>query len=172
VSIQEESIYWCSPFLFTICHSGIADFTTLSTFLKPLSRVARGNLTPRPSQIRTWTSRFIRLLSAMHLTPFSIKPTQKEVSSSQFLVGWVFLRADSSPSLHLHYRDFITTTGWSAPVPCLGTLTLVGPPLEFLPCHQDDRFPCSVQEPKTDSRHLYAGPRPGSKQVSPGLFLV
>jgi hypothetical protein len=26
-------------------------------------------------------------------------------------VGQISLRADSSPSLHLHYRDFITTTG-------------------------------------------------------------
>ena len=28
---------------------------------------------------------------------------------------------------------FITNTGCSAPVLCIGTLTLVGPPLEFLP---------------------------------------
>ena len=55
---------------------------------------------------------------------------------------------------------------------CIGTLTLVGPPLEFLPYHQDDRFPCSMQKPKPDSRHLYAGHHPGSKQVSPGFILV
>ena len=29
------------------------------------------------------------------------------------------------PSLHPHYRDFNTTTSWSAPVPCIGTLTLM-----------------------------------------------
>ena len=135
------------------------------------SRVARGNFTPRPSQIRTWTSRFIRLLSAIHLMPLSIKPTQKEISSSQFLVGWIFLRADSSPSLHLHYTDFITTTGWSAPVPCIGTLTLVGLPLELLPLHQDDRFPRSTQKPGSSSCHLYAGRRPDSKQVASRLIL-
>ena len=38
---------------------------------------------------------------------------------------------DAAPSLHPHYRDFITTTGCSAPVPRIGTLTLVGPPLGF-----------------------------------------
>ena len=33
---------------------------------------------------------------------------------------------DPTPSLHLHYRDFCTTTSWSVPVPCIGTLTLMG----------------------------------------------
>ena len=33
---------------------------------------------------------------------------------------------DPTPSLHLHYRDFYTTTSWSVPVPCIGTLTLMG----------------------------------------------
>ena len=33
---------------------------------------------------------------------------------------------DPTPSLHLHYRDFNTTTSWSAPVLRIGTLTLVG----------------------------------------------
>ena len=32
---------------------------------------------------------------------------------------------DPTPSLHLHYRDFNTTTSWSVPVPCIGTLTLM-----------------------------------------------
>jgi pilus assembly protein Flp/PilA len=36
VSIPKESFCGCSPFLFTKYHSGIADFTTLSTVLKPL----------------------------------------------------------------------------------------------------------------------------------------
>ena len=78
---------------------------------------------------------------------------------------------DPTPSLHPHYRDFNTTTSWSAPVPRIGTLTLMGPPLEFLPYHRDDRFPRSAQEPGSGSRHLYAGRHPGSKQVSPGLIL-
>jgi len=38
----------------------------------------------------------------MYLTPLSIKPTQKEITSSQFLVGWIFLRADSSLSPTCH----------------------------------------------------------------------
>ena len=40
---------------------------------------------------------------------------------------------DASPSLQSHYRTFITTTGRSAPVPCLGSLTLAGLPLVCLP---------------------------------------
>ena len=66
------------------------------------------------------------------------------------------------------------------------TLLRVGPPLSsasvlssswvfhfgFLPYHRNDRFPRSTQEPETGSRHLYAGRRPGSMQVSPGLILV
>src|SRR4030066_398650 len=66
------------------------------------------------------------------------------------------------------------------------TLLRVGPPpcpasvlspswvlhFEFLPYHRDDRFPRSTQEPDSGSRYLYAGRRPGSKQVSPGLILV
>jgi hypothetical protein len=56
-------------------------------------------------------------------------------------------------------------------VPRIGTLILVGPPLEFLPYHRDDRFPRSAQEPDSGSRHLHAGRHPGSKQVAPGLFL-
>ena len=39
------------------------------------------------------------------------------------------------------------------------------------PCtyHRNDRFPRSTQEPDSRSPHLYAGRRPGSKQVSPEL---
>ena len=58
------------------------------------------------------------------------------------------------------------------PVLRIGTLTLVGPPLGFLPYRRNDRFPRSPQESDSGSRHLYAGRRPGSKQVSPGLILV
>ena len=34
-------------------------------------------------------------------------------------------RPDATPSLHSHYRNFITTTSCSAPVPCISNLTLV-----------------------------------------------
>ncbi len=56
-------------------------------------------------------------------------------------------------------------------MPRIGTLALVGPPLELLPFHQSDRFPGSVQKPGAGSRHLYTGGRLGSKQVSPKLVL-
>ena len=87
------------------------------------------------------------------------------------LVDQIARPDDPTPSLHLHYRDFNTTARWSAPVPRIGTLILVGPPLGFLPYHRNDRFPRSTQEPDSGSHHLYAGRRPGSKQVSPGLIL-
>jgi len=58
-----------------------------------------------------------------------------------------------------------------APVLLIGTLTLVGPPLGFLPYHQNDRFPRSTQKPESGSRYLYAGRRPSSNQVSLGLIL-
>ena len=56
-------------------------------------------------------------------------------------------------------------------MPRIGTLILVGPPLEFLPYHRNDRFPRSTQEPESGSRYLYAGCRPSSKQVTLGLIL-
>jgi len=68
-------------------------------------------------------------------------------------------------------RGFFTTMGWSAPVLRIGTLTLVGPPLEFLPYHRSDRFPGSAQKPGSSSRHLYTGGRLGSKQVSSNSIL-
>ncbi|WP_211217515.1 hypothetical protein [Segetibacter koreensis] len=48
-----------------------------------------------------------------------------------------------TPSLHLNYRGFVTTTGQSAPVLSIGTLILAGSLLEFLPWHLSDRFPSS-----------------------------
>jgi hypothetical protein len=40
----------------------------------------------------------------------------------------------------------------------------------FLPLHRNDRFPSSVLEPGSGSRHLYAGHHLGSKQVSPRFY--
>ena len=96
-----------------------------------------------------------------------------------FLISWLLpslvdqkARSDDpTPSLHPHYRNFNTTTSWSAPMPRIGTLILVVPPLEFLPYHRDDRFPRSTPEPGSGSRRLYAGCRPSSKQVPLGLIL-
>src|SRR5918992_1886617 len=78
-----------------------------------------------------------------------------------------------APSLQPHYRAFLTTTRDSAPVPRLGTLALVGQPLELLPSHRGDRFPRSTQKPESRSRRLHAGRRLGSttgaSQTYPGL---
>src|SRR5215472_9060420 len=38
-------------------------------------------------------------------------------------------RNNAAPSLQLHYRTFITTTSCPAPVPRIGTLVLMGPPI-------------------------------------------
>src|SRR3954462_4414261 len=77
---------------------------------------------------------------------------------------------DWAPSLHAHYRHFLATTSPSAPVPRIGTLALVGLPLGLLPSHRGDRFPGSLFEPGSDSRHLHAGRHPGSKRISPALI--
>ena len=75
-----------------------------------------------------------------------------------------------APSLHVHYRRFTATTSQSAPVPRIGTQVLVGLPLRRLPFHRGDRFPGYTHEPETDSRHLYAGRRSGSKRIPPELI--
>src|SRR4051794_19457943 len=75
-----------------------------------------------------------------------------------------------APSLHAHYRHFHATTSPSAPVPRIGTLALVGLPLGLLPWHRGDRFPGSMFEPGSDSRHLCAGRHAGSKRISPALI--
>ena len=73
-----------------------------------------------------------------------------------------------------------TFTRWiaalsAAPRPCVPhrySHPREGLSLEFLPYHRNDRFPRSTQEPGSGSRYLYAGRRPGSMQVPPGLLLV
>jgi hypothetical protein len=77
---------------------------------------------------------------------------------------------DVAPSLQRHDSAFLTPTGDSAPVPRLGTLTLVGPPRAFLPCQRGDRFPRSTHQPGPWSRRLPAGRRLGSMQVPPRLL--
>ncbi|WP_200885583.1 hypothetical protein, partial [Xenorhabdus nematophila] len=67
-------------------------------------------------------------------------------------------------------RSFSATTACSAPVPRIGTLALMGPPLAFLPSPRGDRFPRSPQEPESTSRRLYAGCRAGSKQAAPCAY--
>jgi len=47
-------------------------------------------------------------------------------------------------SLHLHYKGFNTTTGWSAPVTDIGTFFLTGSLLEIFPWHSapGSQVPC------------------------------
>ena len=75
-----------------------------------------------------------------------------------------------APLLQSHYATFLATTGHSVPVTRIGTLALVGLPLELLPWHRDDRFSSSKYEPESDSRRLNAERHAGSKQVSPALI--
>ena len=77
---------------------------------------------------------------------------------------------DWAPSLHAHYRHFHAPTSPSAPVPRIGTLALVGLPLGLLPWHRGDRFPGSMFEPGSDSRHLHAGRHAGGQRISPALI--
>ena len=50
------------------------------------------------------------------------------------IAGWPLGKADRyNPFAPSPLRDFLATTGCSATVPRLGTLTLVGPPLGLLP---------------------------------------
>jgi hypothetical protein len=87
-----------------------------------MSRVARGNFTPRPSRNRTWASRLIRLLSISQNTA----SLYQKAPPLPCRVDQKVKPIDPTPSLHLHYRDFSTNTGWSAPVLRIGTLTLMG----------------------------------------------
>src|SRR5512135_3430514 len=86
------------------------------------------------------------------------------------LVDLTIRLGDWAPSLYAHYRHFNATTSPSAPVPRFGTLALVGPPLGLLPSHRGDRFPGSMFEPESDSRHLHAGRHAGGMRISPALI--
>ncbi len=56
-------------------------------------------------------------------------------------------RAGSSPSLHSHYKSFITNTGRSAPELRIRTLALVVLPRLASPLASDFRFPRSTHPP-------------------------
>ena len=92
------------------------------------------------------------------------------LSSSFFKLTYFIKLNNIPPSLQRHYSAFFTTTGYSAPVPCIGTQILMGSPFGLLPLHHDDRFPSSIQKPASGSCHLHAGCRISSKQVS--LMLI
>jgi len=118
--VKRICLYWK-----TIPH----DF--LLTWYVCFSRVAQGNLTPTLPQIRTWQSPVIRLLSSSRWLK-NRRPCFTHWFLP-FLVDQKVKPDDVAPSLQPHYRAFFTTTSYSAPVLRIGTLILVGPPLEFLP---------------------------------------
>jgi len=79
-----------------------------------------------------------------------------------------FTLSDSQPcrlltSLPGHYIRFITNTGQSAPGRCIGTFSLVGPPLVPFPFTSPARFSSSVRKPSSGSRLLYTGHRIASR---------
>ena len=133
----------------------------------PARRVARLSTRPTPFEVaETFTP---------ELSPPQVTPRRSRVSLRSCLdpcCGGTCTRWDSAvmgcnfaPS---GLPDFSAPTGRSVPVPRLGTLILVGPPLGVLPCHRGDRFPRSAQGPGSESRHLYAGCHPGELQSLPG----
>jgi hypothetical protein len=88
------------------------------------------------------------------------------------LVGQTVRPDDPTPSLHPHYRDFNANAGRSAPVPRIGTLTLVGSGrLSFSLRIGTTGSHVPYKSLVSGSRHLHAGRHPDSKQVSSGLFL-
>ena len=75
---------------------------------------------------------------------------------------------NAAPSVQLHYRAFLPTTGCSAPVPRISTPILAGASrLDRSLRIGGDRFPRSVQEPSSESRRLHAGCRLGRNQDTP-----
>jgi hypothetical protein len=111
-------------------------------YIPTSNRVARGNFTPRPSQIHTLQSPVIRLLS-------SCRCFQRLCLTSWLLPSLVDQKArpdDPTPSLHLHYRDFNTPESWSASALRIGTLALVGPPESEQKQYGDRRLP-PLQDP-------------------------
>src|ERR1039458_10301409 len=74
-----------------------------------------------------------------------------------------------SPSLHPHYHASSLLRDSPPLLPALVLCPSRIQPFGVLPLHRDCRFSRSMQEPKPGSRHLYAGYRLVSKQVSSRL---
>src|SRR5215471_6306486 len=54
------------------------------------------------------------------------RPSARRARKTHRIALWPEQQNNATPSLQPHYRTFITTTGCSAPVPRIGTLTLIG----------------------------------------------
>ena len=90
----------------------------------PLSRVARGISPPGPH--RSGRDSLPSSGSYHPAAGFEIQQLSLTTWLLPSLVDQTVRPDDPTPSLHLYYRDFYTTTSWSVPVPCIGTLTLMG----------------------------------------------
>ena len=65
---------------------------------------------------------------------------------------------NTAPSLHRHYRSFITNTGCSAPVLRIGTFLLAGLPLGIFPSHRRT----GSQVPNRSLCHVHAASMPAT----------
>src|SRR3954449_1300555 len=77
---------------------------------------------------------------------------------------------NAAPSLHLHYRGFLATTGDSAPHSSIGVLPHGVGHLSF-PFASGARFSRSVPKPVLRSCRLYTGCHRVRKQVTPRFVL-
>src|SRR6195952_3437032 len=85
-------------------------------------------------------------------------------------VGDICRQDNAAPSLHLHYKDFIATTGGSAPRCSIGILPHGVCHLSF-PFTSATRFSRSVPKPVLSSCRLYTDCHRARKQVSSRLVL-
>ena len=74
-----------------------------------------------------------------------------------------------TPSLHSHYRSFNTTTGYSAPILRIGTLTLTVSAAWISPLGQKGLSPLSPPPPLRQCRT--ATPRHRCRRALPGIHL-
>ena len=81
-------------------------------------------------------------------------------------VGDIRQLDNAAPSLHSHYKSFITTTGSSAPCCGIGILPHGYGHLSF-PFPSATRFSRSIPKPVLSSCRLYADCHQGRKQVPP-----
>ena len=80
---------------------------------------------------------------AMNVDNHKCKVTREMVEggSSHYSLAGRLEPDEPAPSLRSHYRAFITTTSWSAPVPRIGTQTLGGLPPWVSPLTSGRRVP-------------------------------
>ena len=91
-------------------------------------------------------------------------------SPSGWPVEWQIWLLNAIPSLLTHYRCLTATTNCSAPVSCIGTLSLKAVDLlRFSLSIKTTGSRSSLQKPKSESRLLYADCHLSNNQVSDRL---